>query len=334
MASGKDYMFSALAIFCLEDYRPKTHLMDRILSQTVFMLVKLYPQLRCSQCRWRQRPRPQKYRQRWIWSKLSKLVQYFSLAALLLLAGDICPNLGWTYPVVNSPGLKIVNLNIRSLPKHLDEFEILMNDNPFDVMCLSETWLNSTWSDAELHIDGYNIIRTDQNNSQRGGGTAIYYNTKLMARQRSDLAQDIETTWLEITFPNQKKTLVCSLYKPPNADFEAFKASLVNALKQTASEGVETLILGDFNCDMLSKRLSKNSKELLQLFNMYQFNQFIKAPTYTTEHSFTTIDLAFAADRAAELGAGGEVVPGLQLERDPRKSYLHHFNFFFFIWGL
>ena len=30
MASGKDYMFSALAIFCLEDYRPKTHLMDRI----------------------------------------------------------------------------------------------------------------------------------------------------------------------------------------------------------------------------------------------------------------------------------------------------------------
>ena len=171
-----------------------------------------------------------------------------------------------------------------------------MNDNPFDVMCLSETWLNSTWSDAELHIDGYNIIRTDRNDSQRGGGTAIYYNTKRMARQRSDLAQDIKTTWLEITLPNQKKTLVCSLYKPPNADFEAFKASLVNALKQTASERVETLILGDFNCDMLSKRLPKNSKEHLQLFNVYQFNQFIKAPTHTTEHSFTTIDLAFPTD--------------------------------------
>ena len=97
------------------------------------------------------------------------------MAALLLLGGDIGPNPGWTYPVLNSPGLTIVHLNIRSLPKHFDEFKIFMNDNPFDVMCLSETWLNSTWSDAELYIDGYNIIRTDRNDSQRGGGTAIYY---------------------------------------------------------------------------------------------------------------------------------------------------------------
>ena len=117
-----------------------------------------------------------------------------------------------------------------------------------------------------------------------------------MARQRSDLAQDIETTWFEITFSNQKRPLFARFIKPPNTDFEAFKASLVNALKQTASEGVETLILGDFYCDMLSKRLPKISKELLQLFNVYQFNQLIKAPTHTTKHSFTTIDVAFATD--------------------------------------
>ena len=44
------------------------------------------------------------------------------------------------------------------------------------------------------------------------------------------------------------------------------------------------------------KRLPENSKELLQLFNVCQFDQLIKAPTHTTEHSFTTIDLAFATD--------------------------------------
>ena len=117
---------------------------------------------------------------------------------------------------------------------------------------LSETWLNSTWSDTELHIDGYNITRRDRDDSQRGGGTAIYYSTKFTARQRSDLfIQDIETVWLELTLPNRKKTLICALYKPPNADFDAFKASLDNVLEQSASEGVETLVLGDFNCDML-----------------------------------------------------------------------------------
>ena len=82
-----------------------------------------------------------------------------------------------------------------------------------------------------------------------------------MARQRSDLSiPDIETVWLEQTLPNRKKTLICSLYKPPNADFDAFKASLDNVLDQSASEGVETLILGDFNCDMLHCQESlKNS---------------------------------------------------------------------------
>ena len=45
-------------------------------------------------------------------AKLSRLVQCCSLASLLLLSGDICPNPGWTYPVLNSPGLKVAHLNI------------------------------------------------------------------------------------------------------------------------------------------------------------------------------------------------------------------------------
>ena len=102
-----------------------------------------------------------------------------------------------------------------------------------------------------------------------------------MARQRSDLSTpDIEAIWLELTLPNRKKTLICSLYNPPNADFDAFKASLDNILDQSASEGIETLLLGDFNCDMLPKRLPRISKELMQLLNLYQFDQLIKEPTH------------------------------------------------------
>lgn len=58
-------------------------------------------------------------------AELSRLVQYRSLASLLLLSADICPNTGWAYSVLNSPGHKIAHLNIRSLPKHLNEFKIL-----------------------------------------------------------------------------------------------------------------------------------------------------------------------------------------------------------------
>ena len=45
-------------------------------------------------------------------AKLSRLVQYWSLASLLLLLGDICPNPGWASSVLNSRGLKIAHLNI------------------------------------------------------------------------------------------------------------------------------------------------------------------------------------------------------------------------------
>jgi hypothetical protein len=53
-----------------------------------------------------------------------------------------------------------------SLPKHLNEFKILMNDNPFDVICLNETWLNLTWTDAELALNDYNLIRNDRTDLQ------------------------------------------------------------------------------------------------------------------------------------------------------------------------
>ena len=57
-----------------------------------------------------------------------------------------------------------------------------MKDNPFDIMCLTETWLISSDKDDELIIDGYNLIRSDQEAAHKGGGTAIYYNSKLWAR--------------------------------------------------------------------------------------------------------------------------------------------------------
>ena len=120
-------------------------------------------------------------------SRVCHLVKYCSLAALILLAGDVSPNPGWNQPVLNQPGLNVGHLNIRSLPGHLDEFRILMHNNPFDIMCLTETWLNATDTNDELHIDGYNIIRTDRQDVHRGGGTAIYYNTNIKARQRTDI---------------------------------------------------------------------------------------------------------------------------------------------------
>jgi len=52
--------------------------------------------------------------------------------------------------LIKSKGLKVCHLNVRSLPRHLEEVKTLMNLNDHDVFAMSETWLNSTWSDCAI----------------------------------------------------------------------------------------------------------------------------------------------------------------------------------------
>ena len=92
-----------------------------------------------------------------------KLLQYSSTAIpLILLSGDVSPNPGWINSSLQKPGLKIGHLNIRSLPKHLDELRIFLRDNHFDLFCLNETWLNTSWRDGELTVEGYNLVGKDR----------------------------------------------------------------------------------------------------------------------------------------------------------------------------
>ncbi len=173
------------------------------------------------------------------------------------------------------------------------------------IICLNETWLNSSWTDSELELNAYNFIRHDRNDWQRGGGTAIYYSSKLLARQRTDLIHpDIEATWLEILLPNRKKLLICSIYRPPNMIYNNFKVCFESILEKTSTEGTELLLFGDLNCDMLPRKLSADARDLRQLFNVYQVTQLIKSPTHVTSNSSTLIDLTLATDVGKIVASG------------------------------
>ena len=174
-----------------------------------------------------------------------------------------------------------------------------MKDNPFDIMCLTETWLNSSDKDDELIIEGYNLIRNDREAAHRGGGTAIYYNSKLWARQRTDLScdLDIEATCLEVTFKNRSKMLVCSTYCPDKDSYRDYKPNLETMLERASVEGIEQMYLGDLNQDLLPKRLSTDARDLVQLFTSYQFTQLIKDPTRITAHSQTLLDHIYTTDK-------------------------------------
>ena len=54
-------------------------------------------------------------------------------------------------------------LNVASLIKHIDEIRLLLCDKKIDILALNETCLDSSISDELLTVDGYYIIRADQN---------------------------------------------------------------------------------------------------------------------------------------------------------------------------
>ena len=103
----------------------------------------------------------------------------------LQTSGDINPNPGSA--ILKKQNCKNANnLNVRCLKnrEHLQLVKHTILKNKLDVLTLSETWLNSSITDLELEIPGYNLYRVDRN-TKPGGGVGVYarqtYKVKVLA---------------------------------------------------------------------------------------------------------------------------------------------------------
>jgi hypothetical protein len=108
---------------------------------------------------------------------------------------------------------------------------------------ITETWLDESVANAEIHIDNYNIVRSDR--CRNGGGVCMYIRKDLACSPRSDLhSNNLETLWIDILLPKTKPILIGTVYRPPkdNDFFEYFEEQI-----SKISPGCEIYILGDFN---------------------------------------------------------------------------------------
>ena len=86
--------------------------------------------------------------------------------------------------------IRIAHLNIRSLKKgdHLLQLRCLVKENCYDVFAVSESWLNSTVSNAELEIEGYKLSRLDRT-TKSGGGVCVYTRISLKVNILTELTE-------------------------------------------------------------------------------------------------------------------------------------------------
>ena len=116
--------------------------------------------------------------------------------------------------------LNIVHINIRSLPKHYDDL-CLLPLHQFDILCLSETWLNKNHVDQSIELTFFaDPIRHDRNdnNKSRGCGSLIYYKPGLQCAPLPHLESmfhpEIDSTWIKIKLEKQHKPIIIgTVYK-------------------------------------------------------------------------------------------------------------------------
>ena len=84
--------------------------------------------------------------------------------------------------LTDEKGFKLINLNVSSLFRKIDQCRIMFSSSEIDVVTLSETWLKNSVPTVAVDIDNYCCIRHDRDvantTKKAGGGLATYIHNR------------------------------------------------------------------------------------------------------------------------------------------------------------
>ena len=189
-------------------------------------------------------------------------------------------------------GIKLAHLNVRSLVNKVADLQNWLSNNPYDLLGLSETWLTEDHSDSLFSIKGYKFERRDRRT--HGGGVGCFISENSSYVRRLDLESDtLEIMWVELQRTNSSSLFIGILYRKPD-NLSDFFDNLEHNLEKLYSVTNNVILLGDFNCNMLTD--NNLSRKVLTLCTTMQMTQVISQPTRITPHSQSLIDLVCISD--------------------------------------
>ena len=164
----------------------------------------------------------------------------------------------------------------------------------FDVVCLSETYLDSSIlsHDLNLEVQRYDLIRADHPSNVKRGGVCIYYKNHLPLKL-TNINFLHECLTIELHIKNKLCVLV-ALYRSPNQsnnEFSSFITNLESTLQAiTLRKLFLTMVLSDFNAKNKlwfdQDNTSCEGSILNDLMAQYGLTQIIHEPTHTRIFSF------------------------------------------------
>ena len=91
----------------------------------------------------------------------------------------------------------------------------------FDVIYITESWLDGRTSDDDIKIENFKLFRRDRPGDHHGGFVFMFVIT-LFSKRRHDLElPNIECLWVEISIKN-KIQLIGTFYRPPTQQMQSY----------------------------------------------------------------------------------------------------------------
>ncbi|XP_055621986.1 uncharacterized protein LOC129765598 [Toxorhynchites rutilus septentrionalis] len=223
----------------------------------------------------------------------------------------------WLYLSAFDPStsdIDISTLNIGGINRNVDDIRLAVSDQCYDIVVLTETWLDSRTLSHQMFGKDYEVFRCDRNadNSRkaRGGGVLVAVNSRLEARAVDNQKWIcLEQVWTAITL-GDRTLFLCALYIPPDRIrerelFETHCQSVFSVL-ETAKATDEVILMGDFNLpriswkkscngflypDLAHSTIPPNASFLLDNYSFATLSQI----NYVTNQNDRSLDLCFVS---------------------------------------
>ena len=156
----------------------------------------------------------------------------------------------------------------------------MSQDLNLDCISINETWLNTSFSDAEVSIPDFHLFLKDRTDATHGG-VALYVRSTLYPTL-VDVQSDTESLWLTVTVKSTK-LLIATIYRTPNSHFN----SILQDLEKASALNYDMVVMGDFNYGRSKVQFIEHS---------FLLKQIIDNPTRITNTSQTLIDHMFISN--------------------------------------
>ena len=160
----------------------------------------------------------------------------------------------------------------------------VVKDSPVPVLAaaITETWWREEFSDAQVAIPGFSLIRSDRV-LRRGGGCALYVNERVTPTDEytwGDSSSNIAAAYLAETH-----VVLVSVYRAPGAQLSSILHRVQSFIEKHSVGNVvpDIHIMGDLNCPGIDWSTSDSADaqetELLEFADKFFLSQVVKEPT-------------------------------------------------------